>query len=44
MSLNDFIKKLRFMLENPNALALDGNCLYIFTREGELVSFDFWFV
>ena len=41
MALEYFVEKLRDMLKNPNALVLDGNSLFVFTRDCDLIEYSF---
>jgi hypothetical protein len=39
MTLEQFAEKLRTLLTNANGLAVEGNTIYVFTNERELVAF-----
>jgi hypothetical protein len=38
MTLEQFAEKLRASLGNPNGLAVEGNTIYIFTSDRELIA------
>jgi hypothetical protein len=40
MTVDLLIEKLRAMLKNPNAIALDDDVIYLYTSDGEIISFS----
>jgi hypothetical protein len=40
MSLHQFAEKLRQVLTNPHVLVVDGNTIYLYTKDRELISFS----
>jgi hypothetical protein len=40
MTLVEFVKTLQSMLKNPNAIDINGDVIYLYTSDGELISFS----